>query len=484
MKYSPQLVFNLILHLLCGLLIASLSTLLIYFKQKPLLHHFVILFVVAAIYFGFYTLRSKTSSPPEILKVASLIILTIICWLSPQFIYQLRPYTFYITGFTIGVIVLTAISAQFLKANRSIFPWSIIILFTGYFIGLLIPLNVLHFVIIGFLFLIIIYYFSINPTGIKTKVIIILGAIICTQLHFQFSKSLSIYSEQTDYEDKVVFAIETQFHQLVVTQWQEDYWFFIDKLKNLCSIDEYLFYEPMVHSTMKITKNVNDVLVIGGENGCLVREVLKYNKVQEIDVVTYDTLLRKLGQENPIFTGMNEGALDNQKVNIIKKGLLEFVSHTSKKYEAIFIDLPDPRSIESNQYYTLEFYNFVKQLMTEGGVMVTQAGSPYFATQAFYTVGETLKEGGFYVLPIHNQILTLGEWGWYICSLEHDDHTMKKAINHERQAQIYTRWWNKEAAKMVTSFGITYSDTLNVGINTLDNPVLYQYYLKGNWDME
>jgi spermidine synthase len=122
-------------------------------------------------------------------------------------------------------------------------------------------------------------------------------------------------------------------------------------------------------------------------------------------------------------------------------------------------------------------------MLQKDGVMVTQAGSPYFATQAFFSIGHTLGKSGFHALPIHNQILTLGEWGWYVCSADKDEAIMKNQIADYKKTEIPTKWWNREAAQLVTAFGKTYEDTLSVQINTLDNPLVYQYYLKGNWDM-
>ena len=121
--------------------------------------------------------------------------------------------------------------------------------------------------------------------------------------------------------------------------------------------------------------------------------------------------------------------------------------------------------------------------MYEDGVMITQAGSPYFATQAFYAIGQTIKSAGFDILPIHNQVLTLGEWGWYICSVSQDQGTMKEKILSSNEMDVSTRWFNQEAAFLITAFGKTYFDTLNVGINSIDNPLVHQYYLKGNWVM-
>ena len=306
---------------------------------------------------------------------------------------------------------------------------------------------------------------------------------IIIAIFYVFSRPIVYHEEQENYEDKVLYAANTQYHNVVITQWQQEYWIFIDKLKNLSSIDEFLFHEPMAHSVFQVKQYISDVLVIGGENGCLIREILKHDHVRQIDVISYDTLWRKMGIEVDHLVKMNKESYQHEKVHIIYKDLFDFIIETSKKYDAIFIDLPDPRSIETNQFYTLEFYLTISAILRENGVMITQAGSPYFATQAYFSIGQTIENAGFNTLPIHNQILTLGEWGWYLCSKSSDRHEMKLTLIKGDIPNIQTKWFDEGAAKLVSSFGKTHADTLRLGINTLDNPLVCKYYLKGNWEM-
>lgn len=350
---------------------------------------------------------------------------------------------------------------------------------TGYFL----PAGVLQYSTIAISMIIATYFlvtFPIKPL-LKATVSISLSALIL--VFWRFSTPVVFHEVQSDYEDKVIFTAETQFHELVVTQWHQDYWFFIDKLKNLSSIDEYLYYEPMAHSVLKVADPKEEVLVIGGENGCLIREVLKNDGINNIDVISYDTLLRNLGIENQYFLNMNQAAYSSEKIHIIHENVLRYISNPTKKYDVIFMDLPDPKSTETNQYYTIEFYNLIQKLLNENGIMITQAGSPYFATQAFYAIGQTIQAAGFHVLPIHNQILTLGEWGWYICSMRQGPAKLKKRLVQQKEFSFETKWFNDEAANLISSFGKTYNDTLNVQINSLENPLVYKYYLKGNWNL-
>lgn len=407
--------------------------------------------------------------------------LIIICIMGPQAIYQIRPYTFYISGIVIGMILAISSSVVLLNSSRILLNYALFL--SGYLLGFFLGPVQMQYITIGLLLTIVFnYLFSDQPGNIYKFLVFAIFA-FSISIYWYLSIPVLQFNEQFDYEDKVILASETQHHKLVVTQWQDDNWFFIDKLKNVSSIDEYLYYEPMTHAVFKIAKNINDILVIGGENGCLIREALKHEDVNSIEVVSYDTILLSLGMANQYYIEMNKKAFASKKVKIIQEDLLQFITDTNKKYDAIFIDLPDPRSLETNQYYTIEFYELIKNLLAEQGVMITQAGSPYFATEAYFTIGATIQEAGFNVLPIHNQILTLGEWGWYICSIDQQSSHMKDRLLVSKKLDIETRWFNHEAALLISAFGKTNADTFQTQVNSLDNPVVYQYYLKGTWDM-
>ena len=127
---------------------------------------------------------------------------------------------------------------------------------------------------------------------------------------------------------------------------------------------------------------------------------------------------------------------------------------------------------------------FLASMLTDNGQIVTQAGSPYFATQAFLSIKATLEEAGFNTFAIHNQILTLGEWGWIIGSLSLSSIEIGNSIRDLDFTSLETRWINREALYLITSFGKNYVEPDSIGINTMGNPVLYGYYLDGTWDLE
>ena len=291
------------------------------------------------------------------------------------------------------------------------------------------------------------------------------------------------YGEQQKYADKVVYAEQSKYQRIVITQWKDDYWLYLNGNQQLCTRDELMYHEPLVHPALSLHPNPLNVLVLGGGDGCAVREILKYPKVEQITLVDLDPAMTNLGKTHPVLVNLNKNSLHDSKVKIVNTDGFAFLQEIDSYYDVMIIDLPDPRSVEMGRLYSYEFYKQCYRHLRPGGVLVTQAGSPYFATRAFSCIVETMKHAGFSTVPMHNQVITLGEWGWCL-GVKQANYDVKQKLR-ELEFQVPTRWINNEAMALITSFGKDYypwkKDT--VLINRIHDPVLYKYYLKGNWDL-
>ena len=62
--------------------------------------------------------------------------------------------------------------------------------------------------------------------------------------------------------------------------------------------DEFIYHESIVHPAMSMSKNIcKNILIIGGAEGALLREVLKYNTVQKVTMVDIDECFVNLANE-------------------------------------------------------------------------------------------------------------------------------------------------------------------------------------------
>jgi len=324
--------------------------------------------------------------------------------------------------------------------------------------------------------------------GIKVKTRLSISNISVLLLLFAgiiSANDIIAHGEEMRYKDRVIYSKQTKYQKLVITQSNTDYWLFINGNQQLSTVDEIMYHEPLVHPLLKLCPNPRDVLILGGGDGCAAREVLKYSQVQNITLVDLDPDMTKLAMEHPVLSEINQHALEDEKVTIINQDGYTYLEKANNYFDIIIIDLPDPKTIELGRLYSYEFYKLCYNTLKPNGLIVTQAGSPYFAARAFKCIDKTMTEAGFATVPIHNQVITLGEWGWILGSKSLSKQQFKQAMVNLYFDDIPTKWINHDAMTLMTSFGkdFTIDPGDSIELNTIHNPVLFNYYMRGEWDL-
>ncbi|WP_338790585.1 polyamine aminopropyltransferase [Bernardetia sp. MNP-M8] len=327
--------------------------------------------------------------------------------------------------------------------------------------------------------------------NLKVISLVVLGVIIFGLVG---AKPVVMYGEQKRYKDKIVYDEQSRYQKIVMTQYKNDYWLYLNSHLQFSTFDEWLYHEPLVHPVMQLATQSGtdqkqegklDVLILGGGDGCAAREVLKYDNVNSITLVDLDPSMTKLGKENPVLKKVNKNSLNNERVKVYNNDAFNFLADSMVFYDVMIVDFPDPKTIEVNRLYTLEFYQLCYQHLRLQGTIITQAGSPYYAAKAFDCIDKTMQAAGFKTLPMHNQVLTMGEWGWIVGAKTMSSNELKKEMQNLQIKNIDTKWLNHDAMLQITSFGkqwkIGEKEMNELEINTIHNPVLYRYYHEGNW---
>lgn len=304
-----------------------------------------------------------------------------------------------------------------------------------------------------------------------------LSALICIIFvfligFFMFSKELVKTWENNIFEDKVIFSKQTPYQKLVMTKNKEDIRLFIDGNVQFSSIDEYRYHELLIHIPMSLVHERKNVLILGGGDGLAAREILKYNDVEHITVVDLDKEMTDLALNNRYLKELNQNSFTNPKVKIINDDAFKFIENSNEFYDVIIIDLPDPNNSSLARLYSREFYKIVRKKLSHTGIMVTQATSPFFSSEAYWCVNESLKAAGFkYTYPYHIYVPSFGDWGFVLASnIKYDTDDINITVD--------TRFIDKD-----TAFGAfkLERDILrdNIEYSTMDSPKILDYYLAG-----
>ena len=303
---------------------------------------------------------------------------------------------------------------------------------------------------------------------------------------FVLAEPILLFGEQALYKDTVILVRQTPYQRLVMTRWRDDYWLYINGNQQFSSYDEERYHEPLVHPAVTLAGNRAEVLILGGGDGLAVREVLKYVQVKSVTLVDLDPEMTTLAATHPVFLQLNAHALADPRVSVINVDAFAFLQDTSHLFDVIIIDLPDPNSVELARLYSLNFYRLCKKHLKRGGTLVTQATSPFFSRQAFVCIQKTMAAAGFSVLPYHNHVPTLGEWGFVlgVDEILLEDAALKKTVQELSFQGVETRFLNQEAMIAMVHFGKgVFRDESDIEVNRESRPVLQAYYQQGRWEV-
>jgi len=129
--------------------------------------------------------------------------------------------------------------------------------------------------------------------------------------------------------------------------------------------------EEAVHYAMLFHPLPQKVLLIGGGIGNCVAEILKHPDVRELTYLELDPVLFALGERF-----IRKKTEEIKSVSVVFGDARYYIKGTSKIYDVVIINLPDPVNGQINRFYTREFFNEAKRILEPGGVLSVRISSP------------------------------------------------------------------------------------------------------------
>ena len=143
--------------------------------------------------------------------------------------------------------------------------------------------------------------------------------------------------------------------------------------------DEFIYHEMITHVPMAVHPDVKEVLVVGGGDGGVVRELIKYDTIEKIDVVEPDPLLVEVCRK---YIPEIAASLTDERVQIFHEDGVKFIRSKGDAYDLIIIDSPNPFGAGEG-LFTKEFYGNCYNALHEDGIMINQNESPFYTEEAF-----------------------------------------------------------------------------------------------------
>ncbi len=160
----------------------------------------------------------------------------------------------------------------------------------------------------------------------------------------------------------------SQYGNIVVTEREEEYTFFSDGLPVITAPNPDMVYvEEFVHFAMLSHPSPHKILILSGGAGGVIDEILKHD-VYRIDYAEVDPLLPEVLKEYP--TPLTKKELRDTRVNIKYLDGRFFLKRTPRKYDIILSGFTDPSTLQSNRFFTHEFFSLVKNRLNPGGILI------------------------------------------------------------------------------------------------------------------
>lgn len=273
---------------------------------------------------------------------------------------------------------------------------------------------------------------------------------------------------------RVVHAEQTRYQKIVITHEADDTRMYLNGSIQFSSRDEHRYHEALVIYPMSFAAHpIKKVLLLGAGDGLAIKQLLKYDAIEKIVLVDLDKRVVELATENPYLAKLNQGSLQNDKVDLVQGDALGFIEDSTETFDLIICDLPDPNSLALARLYTRYFYHQLSKRLAGSGVFVTQATSPYFAKKAFWSIVNTVRSAGFQaVAPYHADVPSFGNWGFVMATKNPFAFKTTPALS------VPTRYLTSDLFEPMRIFAKD-AQFKNAQINRIDSPILLDYYLEG-----
>jgi spermidine synthase len=190
-----------------------------------------------------------------------------------------------------------------------------------------------------------------------------------------------IHDVQSPYQRVEVFQT-TRFGKLMT----------LDGLVMVTERDEFVYHEMLVHPAMFTHAAPRRVLIIGGGDCGTLREVLRHDSVQQVDMVELDQAVTEAAALH--FPTLHAASFDPRARLYFQDGIAWVADAEPGSYDVILIDSTDPVG-PAQGLFSVDFYRNCQRALAAGGVLAAQSESPLFHADLIRAMQRDLKTAGF-----------------------------------------------------------------------------------------
>jgi len=252
-----------------------------------------------------------------------------------------------------------------------------------------------------------------------------------------------VHHEKSKYQDVLIF--ESTNHGMVLV---------LDNVIQCTERDEFSYQEMITHLGMFSHPDPKRVLVIGGGDGGVLREVVKHEGVEEAVLCDIDEAVIRLSKQ--YLPEMSVG-YKHPKVKVHVGDGFKFLEDYKNAFDVIITDSSDPDG-PAEALFQKPYFQLLFEALREGGVITTQAENPWLHLELIKNLKRDVKqvfpvaEYGWTTIPTYPS----GQIGFMVCSKDASRDVTKplRSVSAEEEDRLF-RYYSKrvhEAAFVLPKF--------------------------------
>lgn len=238
-----------------------------------------------------------------------------------------------------------------------------------------------------------------------------------------------IHSEETPYQELLI-ADTYEYGKVLM----------LDGAYQLTEKDEFTYSEMMAHVPLCAHKNPEKVLIIGGGDGAIMREVLKHECVKKCTLIDIDERVIECSKK---FLPFASCSFSDARADVKCIDAMKYIRETSERYDVVIIDSTDPVDFAAGLFQS-SFYSDVKRVMNDDAMLSELTESPFtdmdIMLQAIREMRKIFPIVKMYwgVVPTYPS----GMWTYGLASMSEDP---ARPIREVKPTKYYTQEIHKSA---------------------------------------
>lgn len=217
----------------------------------------------------------------------------------------------------------------------------------------------------------------------------------------------------------------------------------LDGVIQTTEADEFIYHEMLAHVPILAHGLARRVLIIGGGDGGILREVARHRDIESITLVEVDGAVVEICRE--FLPNHSAGTFDDPRLKLVIDDGMHFLAETEERFDVIICDATDPVG-PGEALFSENFYQACRRCLNEGGILVAQNGTPFLQLGAVQTTAKRMQglfaDWHFYQAAVPTYIGGAMTFAWGASSAESRKLPLETLMQRYSGSGIVTRYYN------------------------------------------